>query len=187
MNLTPKTKRPPGGKKTLKTACQAKGAPEKPWDENKNNNNPSSDSTTSWSLGNTAPQASDRTTGDVWNYQTMTSVMENGHYHPIKHSSQDDGLHPEQESYNHSESSTPPTKLVEGGEKREASAVTQPEQPPHPTAPSDGKKESQHPPVINMAVRLAAWLLTAWPVTTPHLHPIREGISIQENHPQGTQ
>ncbi|GFQ73298.1 GATA-binding factor A [Trichonephila clavata] len=144
----------PGRKNIRKsTHAEAQSHSEKPWDENKNNNKPSSDATTSWSLGNTAPQASDRTTGDVWNYQTMTSVMENGHYHPIKHSSQDDGLHPEQESYNHSEPSTPPTKLVEGREmkRKTASVVTQPEQPPHPTAPSDGGKDREVTPGLSSA------------------------------------
>ncbi|GFS99747.1 GATA-binding factor A [Nephila pilipes] len=143
------------GRKNIRKSLHAEtqSHPEKPWDENKNNNKSSSDSAAAWVMGDTAPQASDRTTGDVWNYQTVSSVMENDHYHPIKHSSEEDGLHPEREPYNHSESSTPPTKLVEGREMKckTASVVAQPEQPPHPTAPSDGEKDRELTPGSNSA------------------------------------
>ncbi|GIZ04464.1 GATA-binding factor A [Caerostris extrusa] len=180
-------------KNIRKTAhAKAHSQPEKSWDENKNK---SSESTPAWAAEeDTAPQAPDRTTGDAWSFQTMSSVMENSHYHPIKQSGDENELHPESESYNHSESLSPPTKQGGGreGKQRTASVVTQSEHPLHPTAPSDGGEDREHAPsralpvIQSWSVRLAAWLLTAWPATTPPHHPTLEEISTRVNLPRVT-
>ncbi|XP_055936287.1 uncharacterized protein LOC129965988 [Argiope bruennichi] len=137
-------------RKSAHTKTHSQQQPPKTWNDNKNK---SPDTTPAWAVEDTTPQSPDRATGDAWNYQTMSSIMENGHYHPIKHSSEDDEIHPTLESYNHSESSTPPTKQGEGRETRcrTASVVAQPDHPLHPTAPSDGEKDREVAPGVSSA------------------------------------
>ncbi|KAF8766977.1 GATA-binding factor A like protein [Argiope bruennichi] len=147
-------------RKSAHTKTHSQQQPPKTWNDNKNK---SPDTTPAWAVEDTTPQAPDRprTLGTT----NCHPQGKNGHYHPIKHSSEDDEIHPTLESYNHSESSTPPTKQGEGRETRcrTASVVAQPDHPLHPTAPSDGEKDREVAPGVSSASdTVGELLLKCW-------------------------
>lgn len=114
---------------------------EKPWTENKNKT--TEDPSAAWVVVDAHP-APDRAQGDSWDYQTMSSVMTNSHYHPIKHSIPDSQLHLQSQTYNHSTSPSPPTK---DGDGRDQTAGPSPNLP----APPDGDRARDPAPGTSTA------------------------------------